>query len=513
MTRWDEETDVLVAGSGGGLTGAYTAAREGLSVVVAEASDEFGGSTAYSGGGGMWFPCNPVLRRAGFQDSLDDAMEYFHAVVGDRTPVELQRAYVYGGARLIEYFEADQHFSFTPLPWPDYYGLAPHARLDGGRHTVPEPLNAAALGALGDNVRGPLDYERLGYDRPDTLSGGRALIGRLLSAVTAYPSASLRLGCAVEDLVVESGVVTGAVVNDRGTRRTVRTRRGVLLATGGFEHNAALRERHGVPGRATDSMGAPANMGLALEAGIRAGAAVDLMDQAWWSPGLTHPDGRSAFALWFTGGIFVNRDGRRFVNESAPYDRIGRVIIDELAGGSLELPYWMIYDDREGPVPPVKATNVSMVDTEKYIEAGLWHTAPSLPQLAEKIGVDPDNLVATVQRFNTFADSGVDDDFHRGDEGYDRAFSGGLSPMVPIEDGPFHAAAFGLSDLGTKGGLVTNSHGQVIDTSGAPIRGLYAAGNTMAAVSGTAYPGGGIPIGASMLFSHLAALHMAVLSS
>ena len=114
----------------------------------------------------------------------------------------------------------------------------------------------------------------------------------------------------------------------------------------------------------------------------------------------------------------------------------------------------------------------------------------------------------TVKRFNEFVATGADDDFGRGDEAYDRAFSGGQSPMTPIDTAPYHAAAFGLSDLGTKGGLVTDSHARVLDTDGKPIGGLYAAGNTMAAVTGTVYPGGGIPIGASMLFSHLAALHM-----
>jgi 3-oxosteroid 1-dehydrogenase len=173
------------------------------------------------------------------------------------------------------------------------------------------------------------------------------------------------------------------------------------------------------------------------------------------------------------------------------------------------LPFWMIYDDREGLGPPVKATNVSMVEPERYVEAGLWHTADTLPELAATIGVDADNLVSTVKRFNEFVATGIDEDFGRGDEAYDRAFSGGRSPMVPIETGPYHAAAFGLSDLGTKGGLVTDSHARVLDTGGNPIDGLYAAGNTMAAVSGTAYPGGGNPIGASMLFSHLAAKHMA----
>ena len=103
--RWDETVDVVVVGSGGGITGAYTAAREGLSVALVEASDKFGGTTAFSGGGGMWFPCNPVLRRLGVDDTIADARTYFHAVVGDRTPRDLQDAYVEGGARLVEYLQ------------------------------------------------------------------------------------------------------------------------------------------------------------------------------------------------------------------------------------------------------------------------------------------------------------------------------------------------------------------------------------------------------------------------
>ena len=505
---WDDETDVIVAGSGGGLVGAYTAAREGLSVMVVEASDQFGGTTAYSGGGGMWFPCNPVLRRAGSDDTLDAAFAYFHAAVGDRTPVQLQRTYVYGGSVLIAYLEQDAHFEFDVLPWPDYFGGLPHARLDGLRHTVSKPLPAERLGELAQRVRGPLDRERLGTEAPKYLIGGRALIGRLLSAITGYPQASLHLNSPLVELVTSNGGVVGAVVEAHGLRRAIRARAGVLLAAGGFENNPALRRRFGVPGDARDTMGAPGNVGRALEAGMAAGAAIDLMDQAWWSPGFSHPDGRCAFSLWFTGGIFVNQDGMRFVNESAPYDRIGKAIIDQVACGAMTLPYWMIYDNREGVVPPVKATNVSMVEPEHYIEAGLWRTADTLPELAAKIGVNAHNLVSTVQRFNEFAAAGADEDFGRGDEAYDRAFCGGRSPMVPIETAPFHAAAFGLSDLGTKGGLVTDSAARVLDTGGNPIDGLYAAGNTMAAVTGTSYPGGGSPIGASMLFSHLAAKHM-----
>ena len=189
------------------------------------------------------------------------------------------------------------------LPWPDYYGRLPHARLDGLRHTVSKPLPAERLGDLAYRIRGPLDSERLGAAQPRTLVGGRALIGRLLSAITTYPHASVHLNSPLMDLVISNGGVVGAVVEAHGRRRAIRARAGVLLAAGGFENNPTLRQRFGVPGDARDTMGAPGNLGLALEAGIAAGAAIDLMDQAWWSPGFTHPDGRSAFSLWFTGGI------------------------------------------------------------------------------------------------------------------------------------------------------------------------------------------------------------------
>jgi len=508
--HWDEHTDVLVVGSGaGGVTGAYTAAREGLDVVLVEATEKFGGTTAYSGGGGMWFPCNAVLQRAGVDDTIEEALEYYTAVVGDRTPRALQETYVRSGAPLIDYLEQDERLKFSVLPWPDYFGKFPKARADGMRHIAAKPLKVAAAPDLRDMVRGPLDVDRLGAEVPgDYFIGGRALIARFLLAARQFSRNATRLNTALVELAVSDGTVTGAVVDSFGARRTIRARRGVLLAAGGFEHNAEMRARYGVPGDVRDTMGPWGNRGLAHLAGIAAGADVDLMDQAWWSPGLTHPDGRSAFALWFSGGIFVNDAGRRFTNESQAYDRLGRDVLAALRDGSVTLPYWMIYDDTAGPVPPVKATNVSMAEPEKYVAAGLWRTAGTLAELAAKIGVPARNLEATVTRFNQFAGRGVDEDFGRGDEPYDRAFSGGAPPLYPIDRPPFHAAAFGVSDLGTKGGLCTDTAARVLDTSGRPICGLYAAGNTMAAPSGTVYPGGGNPIGTSMVFSHLAVRDM-----
>ncbi|WP_138996990.1 FAD-binding protein [Rhodococcus zopfii] len=509
MVDWAEECDVLVVGSGaGGCCGAYTAAREGLSVILVEASEQFGGTTAYSGGGGVWFPTNAVLRRAGDDDTIEDALTYYHAVVGDRTPRELQDAYVTGGAPLIDYLEIDADLEFQVLPWPDYFGKAPKASATG-RHIAPAPLSGKGIEDLNESVRGPLGRERNGDALPGYLIGGRALVGRFLVALKKFPHVSTHRNTPLVDLVVEDGTVVGGIVEHDGGRRAIRARRGVVLAAGGFEQNDEMRAEYGVPGVARDSMGPWSNLGKAHLAGIAAGADTDLMGEAWWSPGMTHPDGRSAFALWFTGGIFVNQDGKRFVNESAPYDRLGRDIIAQMDDGSVTLPFWMIYDNKDDGVPPVKATNVPMVETEKYVAAGLWKTGETLEELAEQIGVPADTLVATVARYNEFAASGVDEDFGRGDEPYDRAFSGGKSPMVPIEQGPFHAAAFGISDLGTKGGLRTDPSARVLTPAGEPIPGLYAAGNTMAAASGTVYPGGGNPIGASMLFAHVAVRDMA----
>ncbi len=509
MSAPEETVDVLVAGSGGGIAGAYTAAREGFSVALVEASDRFGGTFAYSGGGGMWYPCNPVLVRAGSDDTIEEALRYYRSVVGDRTPADLQETYVRGGAAFIDYLEADQHFAFKVLPWPDYYSSVAGARNDGMRHIVSKAVPDNRLGRFQGLVGGPLDHERLGAPRPDLLTGGRALIGRFLSALAGNPAVVAHLNTSLVELMVDDGRVVGAVVETDGMRRSIRARRGVLLAAGGFEQNDAMRAEHGVPGTAFDTMGAPRNLGLAHRAAIAAGASTDLMDQAWWSPGLVHPDGRAAFALCFTGGIFVDKAGRRFVNESAAYDRAARAIIRAMSESTVGPRYWMVYDSRAGEQPPVMATNVSFSPTSEYVSAGLWRQADSLAELAAEIGVPADGLEETVRRFNEFVRRGDDEDFGRGRESFDRAFTGGGSPLAPIDTPPYRAAAFGISDLGTKGGLRTDVDARVLDGEGQPIPGLYAAGNTMAAVSGTTYPGGGNPIGASLLFSHRASLHMA----
>lgn len=504
---WDKECDVLVVGSGaGGMTGAYTAAREGLSVMLIESTGRFGGTSAYSGGG-MWFPGNAVLRRDGGDHDMDKARAYYRDVVGDRTPRALQDAYLDTGARLIDYLEQDSDFAFFTYPWPDYFGSHPMASVTG-RHIMPVPLPAAALGDLRRALRPTLGEEREGVPLADDLMSGQALIGRFLLALSKARNAELKLDAALAELVEEDGRIVGAVVRTEGGDMRVLARRGVLIAAGGFEYNAGMRARYAVPGTVEGAMSPPGNDGSALQAAMEAGGDVDLMDQAWWSPGLMRPSGRSTFTLGFDGGIFVDQDGQRFMNESVPYDRGGRAIIARMEEGALKLPFWLVYDDRDGGAPPIQYPNQPLGHLEGYRQAGLLHSAPTLEALAAAIEVPANALKATVERFNGLVDAGEDSDFQRGAEPYDRMFTDGAPPLDRISRAPFHAMAFGLSDLGTKGGLRTDAHARVLDKHGQVLPGLYAAGNSMAAVSGTAYPGGGNPIGSSMVFGHLAALDM-----
>ena len=105
------------------MTGAYTAGREGLSTILVESSDRFGGTTAYSGGG-MWFPCSAALKRAGVHEELADAAEYYKEVVGTRTSPVLQDQYLTTGRKVIDYLEKDSDLFFVIYPWADYYERA-----------------------------------------------------------------------------------------------------------------------------------------------------------------------------------------------------------------------------------------------------------------------------------------------------------------------------------------------------------------------------------------------------
>jgi 3-oxosteroid 1-dehydrogenase len=522
---WNFDCDVLVVGSGGGaLTGAYAAASQGLDVLVIEATDKFGGTTCYSGGA-VWLPGNQASARAGLDDTNDIALDYFQRVVGDRTPADLQRAFVRTGPKVVELLERSPHLEFSYFAFPDYYGdigcPPAHPR---GRDILTQPLPVSELGEFTGKVRSQMPQDIAGEPEPDFLGGGRGLVGRLLLSCR---DANVRflLNCSLERLIVEDDKVVGGLASHDQHPTRIHARRGVLMAAGGFERNQQMRDEFGVAGSAEWSCGAPGGMGKAIRAGMEIGAATDLMSECWWMPGLIQPNGRTGFTASVNGGIIVNGAGERFGNETGPYDRFGRAMRAGHATGVDHVPAWWIWDASLGPSVPSTAISMPVLEREVYEAAGLWKQGATLGDLAREIGVSADGLTRTVTRFNGFCDTGIDADFHRGETPYDIYIAtelpslfgreattkvGSPNPcLIPIRTGPFYAAKIGLGDLGSKGGLKTDASARVLREDGSVIPGLYAAGDTMAAVAGEAYPAPGTPIASCMVFSYLAAMDMA----
>ncbi|WP_016910228.1 FAD-dependent oxidoreductase [Streptomyces xiaopingdaonensis] len=504
------ECDVLVVGSGAGaLTGAYTAASAGLDVLVVERTPLLGGTSAYSGAA-CWLPGSEVQRRSDAGDSTESARSYLDALLGDFEQ-ERREAFLRHAPEVVATLEANEHVAFAWQAFPDYFE-APGS-LSLGRSVMPADLPLAELGADAALVRPAVDRDRRERGHTEILDGGRALIGRLLLAMRSTGRAEVRTRTAMTELTADGGRVTGAVVTaEDGTRATVRARRGVLLAAGGFERNARRRTAEGVPGGPATSM-APAgsNDGGPMDAATALGAATGLLDEAWWCPVSPQPDGAPSFVLGLRGGFLVDAEGRRFANESLPYDRMGRELAADAARRD---PAHLVFDSREGGRMPLIA--VPDVDPEASLAAGTWHRADTLEELARAIGVPEARLRETAEEFNASAAAGDDASFGRGTSAYDRFFADPAAAeehpnpcLVPLTEPPYYAAPVRLGDLGTKGGLRTDAAGRVLRTDGTVLPGLYAAGNTAASLSGRCYPGPGIPLGTAMTFGYLAARGMA----
>ncbi|GAA4481896.1 FAD-binding protein [Rhodococcus olei] len=509
MQDWTDEYDVVVVGSGGGaLTGAYTAAAQGLRTVVLEKTDLFGGTSSYSGAS-IWLPGTRVQERAGLADSTENARTYLRSLLGE-AEADRQDAYVETAPTVVEFLEQDPNIDFEFRAFPDYFKA--EGRLDTGRSINPLDLDPADIGDLADRVRPELDRDRTGQGHvPGALIGGRALIGRLLAAVAGTGNADLRTGIRFTGLVVEDGRVVGVTAEHDGRAQRIRATRGVLMAAGGIEGNADARADSGTPGRAEWSMGPiGANTGDAIAAGVAAGGATALLDEAWFCPGVEQPDGTAAFLVGIRGGIVVDANGERYLNESLPYDRFGRAMHAHNGSGAA-VPSWMIFDSREGGGLP--GISIPNTPPETHLEAGTWVRAGTLEELAAQAGLPADTLRATVERFNDYAKRGVDESFHRGEDPYDDFFcppnGNPNKALTAIETGPFFAARIVLADLGGKGGLVTDVDGRVLRADGTAIDGLYAAGNTSASLSRQVYPGPGVPLGTAMVFAFRAAQHMA----
>lgn len=494
----NEEYDVVVVGSGGGaLTTAYLAAKHGLRTVVLEKTELVGGTSAYSGGA-CWLPGSDVQQRAGVPDSTESARRYLDAVLDapDQAKVE---TFLAEAPRLVAELEEDPALAFEFIPFPEYF--AAPGRVSGGRSVQPVSIRRDELPEdVAVLVRPPVERDRVGGPGRRTLTGGQALVGRLLWAFTRDGGVVRTHHCMDRLLTDRTGRVTGVVASTPDGPRQYDARLGVVLAGGGFEHNAALRKEHEVAGDAEWTM-APAgtNEGEPILAGQEVGAATALLGEGWFCPGLLQPDGRGSFTLGFRSGLMVDQRGRRYANECLPYDRFGR----EMAASADRVPSWFVFDSREGGRLPAIA--IPEGDPEAHLAAGTWVRADSLAELGDELGLA--ELEQTVARFNGFAEHGRDEDFGRGEDEYDTFFAGGTGPnaaLTPCDQPPFYAARFVLSDLGTKGGLLTDTAARVVAEDGAVVPGLYATSNSAASLFGAVYPGPGAPLGSAMVFGSLA---------
>lgn len=504
---WDGEFDVIVVGSGAGaMAGAYSAAKRGLKTVVVEKTKLLGGASAYAGAS-CWLPASQVQERFSVEDSSEEAKTYLTSLLGDHE-VERREAFVNTAPDFVAEFEQDPAIEFKFIPFPDYF--AGPGRKDYGRSVMPEDLPREQIGDLAELVRPRVEEDRYGKGHEDgPLTAGQALIGRLLLGYTNTGNGTVRLETALTELIVEDEKVVGIIVQGPEGSQRLRAEVGIILGAGGFEANNEMRQSFGAPGAAEWTM-APdgANIGTGIRAAQAVGGVVELMDEAWWAPGTVQPSGQTAFALGFHGGMWVDAKGERFANESLPYDQMGRVLAQAAED---RIPSWFIFDSRfGGDLPGIQRP--MNTTPEEHLAAGTWVKADTLAELAELTGLPTGALEASVERFNGFAATGVDEDFRRGEDPYDLFFSDpshGPNPaLVAIEQGPYYAARMVLADLGTKGGLRVDKDARVLTKDGAPIEGLYAVGNTSASFSGRFYPGPGTPLGSAMVFAYRAVKSM-----
>jgi 3-oxosteroid 1-dehydrogenase len=506
----EQQYDVVVVGSGGGaLTGAALAAKAGLSVCVVEKTSYLGGTSAYSGGA-CWLPGSQVQQRAGIPDSTDGARDYLAAIL-EEPDLEKVEAFLAHSPELVATLEADPDLDFEWLPFSEYYD-AP-GRVPFGRSIQPTNVKRPDLPPeVADLVRPPVERDRVGEGGRNTLSGGQSLIARL-ATILVREGGEIRMNLPVTGLVTDPddpddpvGSVVGVAAMSPEGPVEIRATRGVLLGSGGFEGNAGMRREHGVPGDVAWTMAPRAtNTGEPISAAIALGAATDFRALGWFCPGLEQPDGGGSFTLGFRSGLMVDGSGRRYANECLPYERFGR----EMAKAAERIPSWFVFDSREGARLPAIAMPEG--DPAAHLAAGTWVIADTIQGLAEAAGLPVSALEETVARFNGFAETGVDEEFGRGQDEYDTFFADGSglnTALTACDRAPFFAARFVLSDLGTKGGLVTDAAGRVLREDGSPIPGLYACGNTTASVFGSVYPGPGAPLGSAMVFASLAVREM-----
>ena len=558
-SQWDHEVDLLVFGSGaGGLSAALFGEINGLKTLLCEKDAQLGGTTA-SSGGIVWAPGNTHARRAGVDDPIEQARLYLKSEQGNHYRSDLADAFLESAGEAIDMLEQQSDVKFRFLPWPDYHTNLPGGA-ESGRILEALPFDGRRLGARFGLVRAPYkplmllggmqvdkrkvdDFlnpfrsvstflrvvrtfarygvDRLSYQRGTEIGAGNALVARFVASLLAR-NAQIWTGAPLVELIVENGRALGAVILREGKRIRVRARRGVVLATGGFPNSRTLREELSADFPYEFSFGFEGNVGDGILAARSAGAVMDsnLASTAYWQPSSsrTTSDGKREGVMYGyldrgrPGVIAVDQSGKRFVNEANSYHDVGLALHEN---GSARGAKHFFVCDRDfvwhhglGMIRPFRPS------LKRFLDMGYIVAADTVADLARKIGVDPDGLVATVRRHNEFAQSGVDADFGKGSTSYNRLFAHPRAKpngnLAPIQTAPFIALQIYPGALGSAVGLDVDADARVLGRDGRPIEGLFACGNDMASVMRGTYPSGGITLGPAIAFGYRAARRAAV---
>jgi 3-oxosteroid 1-dehydrogenase len=555
---WDKAVDLLIVGSGAGaMTAALCAHDRGARTLLIEKTHLYGGSSAMSGGS-LWIPNNHLMAAAAVSDSPEEALTYLKAITRGTVPEDKLRRYVDNAPRMLRYMTDYSCLRMqSMLTYTDYYPEVAGGK-PGGRSVEPEHFDARLLGEEFARMREPAFQElvmgrvsmtateahhllarhpgwgkltarimsrywldiggRLKSKRDRCLSLGNALIGMLRRSLMDR-GVPLWLNTAARELVVENGRLAGVVAEQDGRKLRIRAEKGLVLAAGGFESNDAMRKRYlPNPTEAEWTTANPGNTGEAISMGMELGAAVDLMDDAWWGPVTLVPGEERARMLviekGLPGSIFVNKRGERFLNEAAPYNDICKAIYANNTPESPCVPAYMVFDAtfrKKYPCGPFFQASQQpdwalpkLLKERRYLKK-----AETLTGIAAELGIDAAGLVATVEKMNRYTREGKDPEFHRGESLFDRYYGDEkVRPnpcLAPIDTPPYYAIVVYPGDLGTKGGLKTDASARVLTSTGEPILGLYAIGNCSASVMGHTYPGAGGTMGPAMTFGYVLA--------
>ncbi len=550
MESADESFDFVIVGSGGGsMCAALVVKSMGYRPLILEKTDLFGGTTAKSGGI-MWVPNNRFMKRDGVADSTEQAMTYLDHVVGDHGDLPgatraRRLAYVTEAPRMVD-FLVDQGIELNRHPyWPDYNDDQPGA-LKEGRTVFAELFDSGLLGPLRRSLRPnfvpvPVKSQEM-WELPlfkttwlgkwtmarlvlrmatakltgkHWVSGGAALQGRMFHKAL-QAGVDMRTNAGVQRLLTdEDGSVSGVLVKIDGRELRIAARFGVLINAGGFAHNQTMREKY-QPGTSAEwTATCPGDTGEMIEEMMRLGAATAQMEemvgnQVALPPGLP---GRIALVVSEIAkphSLVVDQSGERYTNETQSYMSFCQDMLSRHKTVPA-VPSWLIFDSQYMAHYMIAGTLPGSRKPRAWYESGWLVKAPSVGELAQRLGMDPAKLKATVARFNGFARNGKDEDFNRGGRAYDRFLGDRAqapSPaMGPVSRAPFYAYRFYPGDVGTYGGVITDVHARVLRESGTVIRGLYATGTSTAGVMGRTYPGAGASVGPSFVWGYVAAKH------